>query len=219
MPTDHACQSAADEVARGLTPLRDRLGASHGSGGGLGRHHAAPADGAAALLTFLDGLCAELNGGLTGWHATAGHRLLDALGLPRAGVAPPAAGGRSAAGGPYGWDALALVRHRAEEILTALSDRSRAGPAGGPIGGAHLPSRLDVVQDALAGALHRLGVPPADSAHCAGELATAAGSLFGVHPVPRRGVPEPPPTTRTEPPAPPVVAMPGMGDWAGGGMP
>ncbi|GAA1008284.1 hypothetical protein ACFQWA_23055 [Streptomyces thermogriseus] len=205
MPTDHACQAAADLVAHSLPPLREHLGAAGGHGG--------PADGAAGLLTFLDGLYAELHGTLTGWHSTAGDRIRDALGLPPPGpegMAPPARPR------PSGWEALGLVRHRAEEILTALSVRSR----GEAVGAEDLLRRLELVEDAFAGALRRLGVPVRESVHHAAELAAATGSLFGVRPTARPPAPDPPPApARPQPPAAPFASLPQMSRWSQDGMP
>ncbi|GAA0913773.1 hypothetical protein [Streptomyces thermoalcalitolerans] len=205
MPTDHACQTAAELVAHSLQPLREHLGASPGHGG--------PADGAAGLLTFLDGLYAELHGALTDWHSTAGARIRDALGLPppgSEGIVPPARPR------PSGWEALNLVRHRSEEILTALSVRSR----GEAVGAEELLRRLELVEDALAGALRRLGVPAQESVHYAAELAAATGSLFGMRPAPRPPAPGPPPApARPQPPAAPFATLPQMSTWSQGGMP
>ncbi|NBM18913.1 hypothetical protein GUY61_25620, partial [Streptomyces sp. GC420] len=172
MPTDYACQAAADLAARSLNPLRDHLDAG-GPGDGRGRYSGSPTDGAAGLLTFLDGLYAELSGTLTGWHSTVGNRVCGALGLPL-----PGAEGVAPARQPSGWEALSLVQSRSEEILTALANRPRSGP----VGAAGLTRRLELVEDAFAGALRRLGVAVEDAVYCAADLAAAAGSLFGLRP-------------------------------------
>ncbi|MFI1568312.1 hypothetical protein ACH4ZX_35730 [Streptomyces sp. NPDC020490] len=214
MPTDHACHAAADAVARGLRPLRDRLAGAPGPGGGPGRHPGGRVDGAAGLLAFLDGLHAELSGALTGWHSTLGDRILGALGLSPRGPGGPE--GRVPAARPSGWEALGLVRRRAEEVLTALSGRS--------YGGAGLSRRLELVEDAFAGALRRLGVPARESADHAAELAAATGSLFGLHPPPRRRAAPPEPQPQPAPAAPrtpgtPFMPFPRMSDWSQGGLP
>ncbi|MCF4138977.1 hypothetical protein L1856_22850 [Streptomyces sp. Tue 6430] len=207
MPTDHACQSAADAVAHGLRPILDRLGEPPGPGGGFRRHRGSRVDGVAGLLTFLDGLCAELNGTLAGWHSTVGNRIRGDLGLPGADDIAPTATTR-----PSGWEALGLVQRRADEVLTALSGRSH--------GGAGLPRRLELVEDAYAGALRRLGVRAEDSVHCAAELAAATGSLFGVRPAPRHRAPQSPPApAHPRPPETPIVSFPQMSDWSQGGLP
>ncbi|MFI8090579.1 hypothetical protein ACIF9R_20020 [Streptomyces sp. NPDC086080] len=210
MPTDHACQAAADAVAHSLGDLREYLGDPGEYGGGFRQRYRGSPDGAAGLLTFLDGLHAELHGALTGWHSTVGHRILDVLGLP-----VPGAGG-GAASRPSGWEALTVARYRAEEILTALSVR----PRGDATGTAGLPRRLELVEDVFAGALRRLAVPAGESADRAAEVAAATGSLFGMHPVhrPRAADPSPAPAPARQP-GPPVVAFPQMGDIAQGGMP
>ncbi|MFE6286103.1 hypothetical protein [Streptomyces sp. NPDC057877] len=213
MPTDHACQAAADAAARSLRRLRDHLGEIQGHDGALRPDHSGPADGAAGLLVFLDGLHAQLSDTLIGWHSTVGLRVCDVLGLP-----PPGPGSTAprTTRQLFGWDALSLVRHRAEEILTTMADRSHDGP----VGGAALPRRLDLVGDALAGALRRLGVPVPESAHHAAELAAATGSIFGMHPHPRTRVPHPMPApAHPQPPATPFVHLPQMSDWAKDGMP
>ncbi|HEY9438466.1 MAG TPA: hypothetical protein VIS29_07410 [Streptomyces sp.] len=193
MPTDYACQNAADIAADAFNPL------AHG-----------PADGAAGLLAFLDGLHAELNGTLTGWHSTVGNRIRGVLGLPAPGAKGPAPTGY-----PTGWEALGLVQHRAQEVLTTLSSRPR-GDSTGPAG---LTRRLDLVRDAFAGVLRALGIGAEESVYCAAELAAAAGLLFGVRPRHRAESPSPAPAP-AQPATNPIVALPRLGDWTmGGGMP
>jgi hypothetical protein len=208
VPTDHACRSAAEQTARGLEPLRTHLAATP-SRDALSSPAGGRADGAAGLLAFLDGLHAELGGALTPWHAGVGERIRGALDVP-----VPGARGAAPAPQPYGWQALALVRSRAEEVLTALARR----PHGRPAGAADLARRLELVEDAFADALRRLGVPAGEAAHCAAEVAAAAGSLFGVRPARRH---EPPPQSApsapSSPPAP--FSFPQTSDWTASGLP
>ncbi|UXY32046.1 hypothetical protein [Streptomyces sp. HUAS TT20] len=200
MPTDHACHSAAEVAAETLDPLRTALltGTS-----GDGRAHSAdtPPDGAAGLLAFLDGLFAELHGALTPWHSTVGGRIRDAAGVPA-----PGGSATAPARQPSGWEALGLVRTRAEAVLTALAHAPGGGAAG-------MAMRLNLVEDILAGALGRVDVPADQAAHCAAGLAEATGSLFGLRPAHRqRPAPQPSPD-----PVPP--AFPRMSDWMTGGLP
>ncbi|HEX5565464.1 MAG TPA: hypothetical protein VFY14_00730, partial [Streptomyces sp.] len=108
MTTDHACQAAAEQAARGVAPVRAAL---------MSAHRPAPrqdADdpsvepvgtpmGAAALLTFLDGLRADLGGAMVDWYSTL------AVQFPRTLGAPAAAGaaGLPHARLPNGWQSLA----------------------------------------------------------------------------------------------------------------
>ncbi|MFI5678718.1 hypothetical protein [Streptomyces cellulosae] len=193
MPTEHACQSAAELAAQHLDSLRAFLqsGHPHGSGtGGLGDWTL----GASALLVVLAGLQADRPGELTLWHAHAGDRIREALGLLVArteGLRPRRQ--------PRGWEALAIVQQKAQELLTDLADGSRLGRPG------DLSGRLALVEDALAGALRRMAVPEEASTRCAAGLAEAAGSLFGLRsaPPPRHTPPPPAAKSAVQPPLPP----------------
>ncbi|MFF7892455.1 hypothetical protein ACFZDI_11170 [Streptomyces sp. NPDC007907] len=207
MPTDHACHSAAELAAQTLDQLRTALltGAS-----GEGRPHFAdtPPDGAAGLLAFLDGLSAELQGALTPWHTTVGGRIRDAAGVPapEGSATPPARQ-------PSGWEALGLVRTRAEAVLTALAHAR----GGGPVGVAGMAMRLNLMEDVLTGALGRVDVPAEQAARCAAGLAEATGSLFGLRPAHRhRPAPSPDPQPS---PDPVTSAFRRMSDWTTGGLP
>lgn len=193
MPTDYACQTAAEQAARAIAPvcavlapqrgrpsaedeampvvLRSYLGVDR-SGAGRRRGPEPPAVsasmGAAVLLLFLDGVRAELAGALTNWHGTLPRHLSDALGLPAAG-----ASGRQRTGG---WQSTAELQKGAEDVLTALVGRAR----GGPVGPADLTARLALIEDVMCGALRRMAAPPDTAIRCAAELSAAAGSLFGV---------------------------------------
>ncbi|MFI8191566.1 hypothetical protein ACIF8T_22560 [Streptomyces sp. NPDC085946] len=192
MPTDHACRTAAERAAHCLAPvssvlvpdepvasspaevmpvvLRNYLGA--------GARPPAPrapavrrpapvsvAAGAAALQMCLDGLRAEMSGALTAWHADLGRRLGELLADPRST-------GRQA----DSWQALADLKLRAQEVLTAVADPGRPGLAGPRL----LAARFALLEDAVSGALRRTAVPAGTAAACAGGLTAAAGSLFGL---------------------------------------
>ncbi|MEH0547611.1 hypothetical protein QA802_32385 [Streptomyces sp. B21-105] len=192
MPTEHACQSAAELAAEHLDALRPFLqsGHPHGEdGGGIGDWPL----GASALLVVLAGLQADRPGEQALWHAHAGDRIREALGLPAARTEQFPARRQ-----PRGWDALAVVQHKAQELLTDLSDGCGPGRSGA------LSGRLARVEDALAGALRRMAVPEEASTRCAAGLAEAAGSLFGLRPSSPPAVP-PHPTTPPLPATPPVA--------------
>ncbi|WP_432191914.1 hypothetical protein [Streptomyces sp. bgisy027] len=181
MPTEHACQSAAELAAQHLESLRPFLQPGHPTGGGTGGIGDWPL-GASALLVVLAGLQADRPGELTLWHARAGDRIRQALGLPGAGTEGLRPGRQ-----PRGWEALAVVQQKAQELLTDLADGSRLGRPG------ELSRQLALVEDALAGALRRMTVPEEASTRCAGALAEAAGSLFGLRPSARPTSLLPPP--------------------------
>jgi len=185
VPTEHACQAAAELAAEHLHSLRPFLSAGHAYGGGAGGVDDWPL-GASGLLVVLDGLRADRPGELRLWHACVGDRVREALGLAVAGTE-----GFQPGRPPRGWEALGLVQHRAQELLTELADGSCLGRPG------ELARQLTLVEDAFAGALRRLAVPAETSTRCAAALAEATGSLFGLRP-PRPLPPLPPP------PAPPA---------------
>ncbi|MGA5207375.1 hypothetical protein [Streptomyces variegatus] len=193
MPTDHACQSAAESAAQALDSLRPFLppGSPRGAGG-----FDDWATGAAALLVVLAGLRADRPGELTLWHARIGDQLHGALGLHVAG-----AEGLRPVLPSRGWDALAALQHKARELLTDLAGVGRPGR---PV---ELSRQLDLVEDACAGALRRITVPPEAAVRCAAALAEAAGSLFGLHPAP------PPRCTPPPPAAAEATASPLPPDW------
>ncbi|MFE9093529.1 hypothetical protein [Streptomyces sp. NPDC007264] len=192
MPTDYACQTAAEQAARAIAPVyallapeRDRPPAEDEAMPVVLRSYLGTPDrfpgrrraleppavntsmGAAVLLLFLDGVRAELTGSMAHWHATLPRRLSDALGVPGASSGRPRAGG---------WQSTAELQKGAEEVLTDLVGRAR----GGPVGPADLTARLVLIEDVVSGALRRMSVPPDAGIRCAAELSAAAGSLFGV---------------------------------------
>ncbi|MGW0499402.1 hypothetical protein ACWD0Z_29445 [Streptomyces sp. NPDC003007] len=195
MPTDHACQSAAESAAQALDSLRPFL--QPGPPRRAGRLDDW-ATGAAALLVVLAGLQADRPGELTLWHARIGDQLHESLGLPVAG-----AEGLRPVLRPRGWDALAPAQRKARELLTDLAGYGRPGR---PV---ELSRQLDLVEDACAGALRRMAVPPEAAVRCAAALAEAAGSLFGLHPAPPpRYTPPPPAATAAQ-----ATASPLPPDW------
>lgn len=179
MPTDHACRRAAESAAEALDSLCPFLQA------GSPRWADGFDDwvtGAAALLVVLAGLQADQPGELALWHARIGDQLREVLGMPVVGAEKPRPVLRS-----RGWDALAPVQHMARELLTDLTGDGRQDRSVG------LSRQLDLVEDACAGALRRMTVPPEAAARCAAAFAEAAGSLFGLHPAPPpRSAPPPP---------------------------
>ncbi|GGW81753.1 hypothetical protein [Streptomyces caelestis] len=193
MPTDHACQSAAESAAQALDSLRPFLqpGSPRGADG-----FDDWATGAAALLVVLAGLQADRSGELTLWHVRIGDQFHEALGLPVAGAEGLRPVLRS-----RGWDALAAVQHKARELLTDLAGDGR------PDRPVELSRQLDLVEDACAGALRRMAVPPEAAVRCAAAFAEAAGSLFGLHPAP------PPRYTPPPPAAAQATASPLPPDW------
>lgn len=209
MPTDHACQAAAELAGQSLAPVRAFLAAGYPSGA-PDQESDAQSAGAGGLLVFLDGVHADLTGALAGWHAAVGDRLPAVLGVPVAGTQGPPI--RQ----PAGWEALTLVQGRAQEVLTVLAGWSRNGP----VRSGDLSWRLALVEDAFAGALRRIAVPQETSVRCAAEMAAAAGSLFGLRPppppVPHRPRPEPPSEpARPDRPSPPTTPIQ-FPDWTTG---
>ncbi|GAA2385421.1 hypothetical protein GCM10010420_04870 [Streptomyces glaucosporus] len=206
MPTDYACQAAAEQAARGIAPvraflvpaqrpaprqqeevsvvIRSFLGTS-----APGRPPApdnappriepvTPPMGAAVLLSFLDGLRADLGGALVDWYSTIPTQLPVTLGAPGA-----EASGRSPVHVPNGWQSLADLQSNAQDVLTLLANRPR-----GQVGPAELSWRLALLEDVFSGALRRMGIPDDTSSGCAAELTSATGSLFGLNrPTPRSG--------------------------------
>lgn len=146
MPTEHACQSAAELAAQHLDSLRPFLQPGHPQGEGTGGIGEWPL-GASVLLVVLAGLQADRPGELTHWHACAGDRIREALVLPAGteGLRP----GRQ----PRGWEALALLQQKAQELLTDLANGSSLGRPG------ELSRQLALVEDAFAGVLRRMAVP------------------------------------------------------------
>lgn len=186
MPTEHACQAAAELAAEHLHLLRPFLSSGHPYAGGTGGIGDWPL-GASALLVVLDGLQADRPGELTLWHACVGDRIREAFGLPVAGAEGLRPGRQ-----PRGWEALGLVQQKAQELLTELAGGSRLGRPG------ELSRQLALVEDVFAGALRRMAVPEEAATRCAAALAEATGSLFGLRP------PTPPPPPRLTPPPPPA---------------
>ncbi|SFC22049.1 hypothetical protein [Streptomyces aidingensis] len=205
MTTDHACQTAAGEAARGIDPVRAVLAPgrprtrasavpvvirayldSDSADGpdGTSRQEdmlppdpATPAMGAAMLLTMLDGLQADLSGALLSWYAELPVRVPHGLGAPS-----PSAPGVEPPREPNEWQVLGTLRGSAQELLTALSQRPRAE------GFNELSWRLAMLEDVFAGALRRMNVPAEISVRAAADVAQAAGSLFGLgRPAKQRG--------------------------------
>ncbi|MGP3968670.1 hypothetical protein [Streptomyces sp. 6N223] len=199
MPTDHACHAAAQEAARGITPVRVVLAPARRppaprpqdedvpivirqylDPGGIYAHEreapgsAAPeptstAMGGIVLVTFLDGLRADLTGVIAEWYADLLVRIPHALSVP-ATMAPEL----EPPGEPSEWAALSELKKLGEELLTVIarvppSDRMN-----------QLSWRLSLVEDSFSGALRRLDVPVEVSVDSAAEVASAAGSLFGM---------------------------------------
>ncbi|MGW3690937.1 hypothetical protein [Streptomyces sp. NPDC005125] len=190
MPTDHACQAAAERAARGIEPvraslwptwaasepqeevlpivLRTYLGvpsmAERNRSASLRRPSADPHMGAGVLLVFLDGLHAEMAGTLATWYATLSPQLSEILGAlsPRAQA--------------NGWQIMVDLQNGANQVLTSLM--------GGAIdvltGPSALTARLLLVEDALSGVLRRMAVPADTAMASAHELTAAAASLFGL---------------------------------------
>ncbi|WP_157839975.1 hypothetical protein [Streptomyces megasporus] len=203
MPTDYACQAAAEQAAHGVAPvrallvparqsapprqeevsvvIRSFLGAD-GAAGPPASDNAppriepvSPPMGAAVLLSLLDGLRADLNGALVDWYSTIPTQLPLTLG------APAEQPGRPAVRLPNGWQTLNDLQTNAQDVLTVLASRPR-----GQVGPAELNWRLALLEDVFSGALRRMGVPDDTSAECAAELTSATGSLFGLNrPTPR----------------------------------
>ncbi|WP_406222929.1 hypothetical protein [Streptomyces canus] len=195
MPTEHACQSAAELAAQHLDSLRPFLQPGHPHGEGTGGIGDWPL-GASALLVVLAGLQADRPGELARWHARAGDRIREALGLPIAGIEGLRPGRQ-----PRGWEALALLQQKAHELLSDLTNGSSLGRPG------ELSRQLALVEDAFAGVLRRMAVPEEAATRCAAALAEAAGSLFGLRPSapppPRHTPPPPAAQPATNPPLPP----------------
>ncbi|MGK5450548.1 hypothetical protein [Streptomyces radiopugnans] len=206
MPTDYACQAAAEQAARGIAPVRALLLPAQRSapaqqeevsvvirsflGPDAAGRPPAPDDsaprvepvsapmGAAVLLSFLDGLRADLSGALVDWYSSIPAQLPATLGAP--GAESP---GQSPARLPNGWQSLADLQSNAQDVLTVLASRPRDGQQVGP---AELSWRLALLEDVFSGALRRMGIPDQPAADCAAELTAATGSLFGLNrPTPR----------------------------------
>jgi hypothetical protein len=126
------------------------------------------ATGAVILLTFLDGLRADLVGSLVDWYADLLIRVPHALGSPAAAapeLKPPPEPGE--------WEAMGELKNSAQDLLTVLAGH-RANHVSALIW------RLALVEDTFAGGLRRLDVPVDASVLSAAEVAAATGSLFGI---------------------------------------
>lgn len=187
MSTEHACQTAADQAARCLQPVCALLvparpaGSSHDDAmpivlrNYLGVDVRPPepaaqapvidaATGAAVLRLCLDGLCAEMAGSLASWHTSLGRHLPMLLD----GTKPQT---------NY-WQLVADLQYGAHEVLTAVTRLGRDGSPGARI----LTERLTLLEDLLCGTLRRATVPADAAVACAGGLAAAVASLFGLAP-------------------------------------
>lgn len=186
MPTDYACQTAAERAAHCLTPvcavlaperrrsdqenevmpvvLRNYLGAAP---------LAPPAPrtvtptvrvttGAAVLRLCIEGLRAEMDGSLARWHTGLTQQLPTVLKNAQASTAD--------------WTMLQEVQVAAQDMFTHLAERAPHGSSGVR----SLRTQVTLLEDVLSGALRRLAVPAGDAAACAGELAAAVASLFGL---------------------------------------
>jgi hypothetical protein len=125
--------------------------------------------GGVVLLAFLEGLRADLAGGLVDWYAELLVRVPHALGLPAAvapELTPPAE--------PSEWQALAELKSLAQELLGAIAGLRPNERV------SQLSWRLALVEDAFAGALRRLDVPVETAARSAADVGAAAGLLFGL---------------------------------------
>ncbi|MEE1938490.1 hypothetical protein V1L54_03525 [Streptomyces sp. TRM 70361] len=205
MPTDYACQAAAEQAAHGIAPVRALLvpaqrpspqqqeevsvvirsfmGPQQSGRPPAPREEAPPVEpvgapvGAAVLLSFLDGLRADLSGALVDWYSAIPTQLPQTLGVPGADSSGPPA--RI----PNGWQSLADLQSNAQDVLTVLAGRPRGGQQVGP---AELSWRLALLEDLFSGALRRMGIPDATATESSAELVGATGSLFGLNrPTPR----------------------------------
>ncbi|PJE97057.1 hypothetical protein CUT44_11640 [Streptomyces carminius] len=206
MPTDYACQAAAEQAAHGIAPIRALLVPAQRSGPpqqeevsvvirsfmgpqqtsrSSARREEGPPPvepvgapvGAAVLLSFLDGLRADLSGALVDWYSAIPTQLPQTLGVPGADSSGPPA--RI----PNGWQSLADLQSNAQDVLTVLAGRPRGGQQVGP---AELSWRLALLEDLFSGALRRMGIPDDTATDSAAELVGATGSLFGLNrPTPR----------------------------------
>ncbi|MEU8530477.1 hypothetical protein AB0C77_33550 [Streptomyces sp. NPDC048629] len=197
MTTDYACQAAAEQAGDGITHVRALLVPARPSAapeddlpvmyrhylGVPGRAPDRPEPdmdspvvresmGAAMLLVFLDGLRAELQGALPDWYAGLQERIPQALGAPGRGRGPHPVRPLTES-----WAYTTALQQGAHEVLTALRGcASVAGSAGSNA----LAVRVALVEDVLCGALKRLTVPWDTAALCAGALAAATASLYGI---------------------------------------
>ncbi|MFD0318999.1 hypothetical protein [Streptomyces flavalbus] len=186
MPTDYACHTAAEQAAHCLAPVSALLAPdAHGPTADaevmpvvlrnyLGAARPAPTTvrtaapvvtvsmGALAVRLCLDGLRAEMEGALSLWHGSLAQRFPEVLGRGRAAVRE--------------WQVLQELQADAQEVLTLLAQRERHGPSGARM----LGGQIMLLEDALCGALRRLAVPADAAEECAGGLARAVGSLFGL---------------------------------------
>ncbi|URN12204.1 hypothetical protein LUW77_12465 [Streptomyces radiopugnans] len=83
--------------------------------------------GAAVLLSFLDGLRADLSGALVDWYSSIPAQLPVTLGAP--GAESP---GQSPARLPNGWQSLADLQSNAQDVLTVLASQAARRTAGRP---------------------------------------------------------------------------------------
>jgi hypothetical protein len=192
VPTDHACHAAAEQTAHGITPVRALLVPVRHSPepppqdedipivirqyldphGVYARNReedkaaaqerrapepVSPAMGGGVLVTFLDGLRADLGGGIAEWYAELRGRIPRVL-----------------SSAPSEWQVLDELKKLGEEVVTVLARIHRDDRVN------QLSWRLDLVEDAFAGALRRLDIPLDTSASSAADVATAASSLFGM---------------------------------------
>lgn len=185
MPTDYACQTAAERAAHCLTPVcavlaPERRGSVQETEvmpvvlrNYLGAGPVAPAvprastptvrttTGAAVLRLCLDGLRAEMDGSLAQWHAGLVRQLPAVLKNGQASNAE--------------WTVLQGLQFTAQDMLTHLAGRA---PQGSSI--LALGTQVALLEDVLSGALRRLSVPAEHAATCASGLSAAVASLFGL---------------------------------------
>jgi hypothetical protein len=186
VPTDYACQTAAERAAHCLGPVCAVLAPDERASPAeaevlpvvlrnyLGAGPAAPSaprassavvgvtTGAAVLRLCLDGLRAEMQGALAMWHTALMQQLPELL---RQGKASKAQ-----------WDVLQELQFGAQDVLTHLARRGPNGASGTRM----LGEQVALLEDVLCGALRRMSVPVEPAAACASGLAAAVGSLFGL---------------------------------------
>ncbi|HET9381306.1 MAG TPA: hypothetical protein VFP69_10805, partial [Streptomyces sp.] len=165
MPTDYACQTAAERAAHCLTPVCAVLAPEQHRTGQeaevlpvvlrnyLGAGPVTPAvprvstptvrttTGAAVLRLCLDGLRAEMDGSLAQWHAGLTGRFPALL--------------RNAQASRADWTLLQELQFAAQDMVTHLARRA---PHGSP-GVRALGTQVALLEDVLSGVLRRLAVP------------------------------------------------------------
>jgi hypothetical protein len=201
VPTDHACLAAAEEAARGITPVRAVLAPvgrppaprpleddvpivirQYLDPGGVYGHEREtaetgpatpePADTATGAVVLAMFLDG-LRADLMGTIAEWYAELL--IRVPHALSVPAAmAPEQEPPPAPSEWQALTELKKLGEELLTVIA----RVPPNDRVN--QLSWRLSLAEDAFAGALRRLDVPVEVSVASAAEVSAAGGSLFGL---------------------------------------